>query len=95
MEGLIFGGAYLRRENLHFQIVWASLIVGSKLCFLLCFTLHLKAIFQVQAPGSLYLEGRFNGEFFFCVIYMYMYLEKLIHGGAYFWNFTVPYLYEC
>ena len=32
--------------------------------FLLCFTLYLRAIFQVQAPGGLYLEGRFNGDFF-------------------------------
>ena len=29
--------------------------------FLLCFTLYLRAIFQVQTPGGLYLEGRFNG----------------------------------
>ena len=26
LEGLIFGGAYLRRLNLHFKIDWASLI---------------------------------------------------------------------
>ena len=25
------------------------------------FTLYLRAIFQVQAPGGFYLEGRFNG----------------------------------
>ena len=30
----------------------------------LCFTLYLRAIFQEQAPGSLYLEGRFNGGSF-------------------------------
>ena len=49
---------------------WASPIVESKFTVLLCFTLYLRAIFQVQAPGGLYLEG-------------------LIHGGAYFRNFTV------
>ena len=32
--------------------------------FLVCFTLSLRAIFQVQAPGGLYLEGRCNGGFF-------------------------------
>ena len=33
--------------------------------FLLCFTLYLRAIFQVQVPeGDLYLEGRFYGGFF-------------------------------
>ena len=41
--------------------------------------MYLRAIFQVQAPGGLYLEGRFNGGFF----------ALLIHGGAYFRNFTV------
>ena len=30
--------------NLRFRIDWASLIVGRKLLFLLCFTLHLRAI---------------------------------------------------
>ena len=32
--------------------------------FLLCFTLSWRAIFQVQALGGLYSEGRFNGGFF-------------------------------
>ena len=32
--------------------------------FLLRFTLYLRAIFQVQASGGLYLEGRFKGGFF-------------------------------
>ena len=31
--------------------------------FLLYFTLYLRTIFQVQAPGGLTLEGRFNGGF--------------------------------
>ena len=34
---------------MRFKIDWASLIVGSKLPFLFCFTLYLRAIFQVQA----------------------------------------------
>ena len=29
-----------------------------------CFILNLRANFQVQAPGGLYLEGRFNGGIF-------------------------------
>ena len=61
-EGLIFGGAYIRRGlstegNLRFKIDWASLIVGSKFTVLLCFTLYLRAIFQVQAPGGLIFGG--------------------------------------
>ena len=54
------------------------------LSFLLCFTLYLRVIFQVQVPGGLYLEGRFNGGFFFVTGFGGVYLEGLIHGGAYF-----------
>ena len=55
---------------------------------MLCFTLYLRAIFQVQAPGGLYLEGRFNGGFFGlrawggggAYIWMGLYMERLIFG---------------
>ena len=62
MEGLIFGGAYIWRGlsiegNLRFKLDWASLKIGSKKTFLLCFTLYLRAIFQVQAPGGLIFGG--------------------------------------
>ena len=43
--------------NLRFDIDWASLTVEVNLPFLLCFTLHLRAIFQVQAPGGLIFGG--------------------------------------
>ena len=43
---------------------WASLIVGSKFTIFALFYLYLRAIFQVQAPGGLYLEGPFNRGFF-------------------------------
>ena len=43
--------------NLRFDIDWASLTVGVNLPFLLCSTLHLRAIFQVQAPGGLTFGG--------------------------------------
>ena len=46
---------------MRFKIDWASLIVGSKFTI---FALFLRAIFLVQAPRGLYLEGRFNGGFF-------------------------------
>ena len=55
-----------------------ALYLEVNLPFLLCFTLYLRANFQVQAPGGLYLEGRFNGEFF-----------ALPFGRTYFRNFTV------
>ena len=71
---------------MRFEIDWDSLIVGSKFTVLLCFTLYLRAIFQAQAPGGLIFGGAISegvsGGF---------YLEGLIHGGAYFRNFTVSY----
>ena len=71
MEGLIYGGKFAFRE-----IDWVSLIVGSKFTFVLpCFTLYLRAIFQVQAPGGLYLERRFNGGVFALRVW-----------GAYIWK---------
>ena len=68
-----------------FKIDRASLIVGSKFTVLLCFTLYLRAIFQVQAPGDLYLEGGFNGGFFALpvwgtYIWRGLYMEGLISG---------------
>ena len=42
-------------------------------CFV--FLLYLRAIFQVQAPGGLYLKGRFNGGFFALGVW-----------GAYIWR---------
>ena len=54
--------------------------------FLLCFTLSLRAIFQVEAPGGgIYLGGRFNGGFFAlpvwgAYIWRGLYMEGLIFG---------------
>ena len=57
----IFQKPFLRglstEGNLRFKLEKASLIVGSDLPFLLCFTLYLRAIFQVQAPGGLIFGG--------------------------------------
>ena len=86
-EGCIFGGAYIRRGlctegNLRFKIDWASLILGRKFAVFLCFTLYLRAISQVQAPGGQWrgdiTEGFLRYKFW-----------GLIFGGTYFRNFTV------
>ena len=44
-------------RNLRFKIDWASLTVEGKLPILLCFTLSLGALFQVQAPRGLTFGG--------------------------------------
>ena len=53
--GLIFSGAYLRKEVCVSESI--SLIMEVNLAFLLCFTLYLRAIFQVQAPWGLIFGG--------------------------------------
>ena len=81
MEGLLFGGAYVRR------VICVSKSIGlaysrKEICRF-CFV---SGNFQVQAlppGGGLYLEGRFNGGF---LRYRF---RGLIFGGAYFRNFTV------
>ena len=74
----IFQKPFLRglstEGNLRFKIDWASLILGSK--FKNCFTLYLRAIFQIQAQGDL-TEG-----------FLRYWIGGLIFGGAYFRNFT-------
>ena len=86
-EGLIFGGAYLRRGlstegNFRFKIDWANLYLEGNLPFLLCFTLYLKAISKYRPQGGCaYIwrgdlrEGFFRYEF-----------GELIFGGACTWR---------
>ena len=50
LEGLIFGGAYVRREICVSKSIGLALQLEVNLPFLLCLTLYLSAIFQVQAP---------------------------------------------
>ena len=62
LEGLIFGGAYLRRGlstegNLCLKIDWASFIVGSKFTVFALFYFVFEAIFELQAPGGLIFGG--------------------------------------
>ena len=71
--------------NLRFKIDWASLIVGRVFTVFTLFYFVFKGNFQVQAPGALYLEGRFTGGFFAlrvwgAYIWRGLYMEGLIFG---------------
>ena len=57
LEGLIFGGAYLRREICVSKLIGLALQLEVNLPFLLCFTLYLRVIFQVQTRGGLIFGG--------------------------------------
>ena len=74
-----------------FEIDWDSLIVGRKFTGFALFHFVFEGNFQVQAPRGAYI---WRGDLTkgFCVTSLQgLYLEGLIHGGAYFRNFTVNY----
>ena len=73
MEGLIFGGAYLRREICLFKVDWASPIVGGKFAFfaLFYFVFDNGGFFCVTGLGGLYLEGLIFGILRYIVLQLY------------------------
>ena len=75
---------------MRFKINWASHIVGSKFTVFALFFFVYEGNFPSASPrGGLHLEERFNGGFFCVTGLGGLYLEGLIHGRAYFRNFTV------
>ena len=84
MEGLIFGGAYLRRAICVSKSIGLALKLEVNLKFLL-FYFVFEGNFPNTRPGGLYLEGRFNGGFFAlpawgAYIWRGLYMEGLIFG---------------
>ena len=87
-EGLIFEGAYLRGEICVSKSTGLALQLEGNLPFLFCFALYLRGISKYKPPpppgGGAYIrrgdltDGFLRYEF-----------GGLIHGGAYFRNFTV------
>ena len=57
--------------------------------FLLCFILKLRAIFEYKPPGVCIWRGDLSEGFCVTRLGGLIYLEGLIHGGAFFRNFTV------
>ena len=81
LEGLIFGGAYLRREILRFQIDWASLIVGSKSIVFALFYFVFECNFPSTSPRGAYIWRGDSTEDFLRYPF-----GGLIFGGAYTWR---------
>ena len=77
------------KGNLRFKIDWASLIVGRKFTVFALFYLVFEGNFQVQTPGRLVFGGAIKRRVFCVTSLRGLYFEGLIHGGAYFRNFTV------
>ena len=80
LEGLIFGGAYLRREICVSKSIGLALQLEVNLPFLLCFTLYLRAISKYKSPGGLIFGGAIQRRVF-CYEF-----GGLIFGGAYTWR---------
>ena len=65
-------------RNLHLQINWATLIVGSKFTVFALFSFVFEGNFPSISPRGLITEGFLHYRFW-----------GLIFGGAYFQNFVV------
>ena len=74
---------------MRFKIDWASLIVGRKFTAFALFYFVFEGHFQIQAPEGLIFGGVIYRRVFCVTSLGGLYLEGLIHGGAYFRNFTV------
>ena len=83
MEGLIFGGAYLRREICVSKSIGLALSMEGNLTFWLCFTLYLRAVSKYKPPGAYIWRGDLTEDFLRCGF------GGLIFEGAYFRNFSV------
>ena len=70
---------------MRFKIDWASLIAGSKFNIFLLFYFVFEGNFPSKSPRGAYINGGFSA----LPVWGGLYLEGLIHGGAYFRNFTV------
>ena len=93
MEGLIFGGAYLRREICVSKSIGASLIVGSKFTVFALFYFVFESNFPSISPRGAYIwRGDLTEGFLSYWLGGGLYLEGVIHGGTYFRNFTVVFL---
>ena len=80
MEGLIYGGKYASQNRL---------IVGSKFTVFALFYLVFAGNFPSTSSKGAYIWRGDLTEGFLSYRFGGLYLEGLIHGGAYFRNFTV------
>ena len=72
-----------------FKIDWASLIVGRKFTVFALFYFVFEGNFPSTSPRGLIFGGAILRRVFCVTGLGGLYLEGLIHGGAYFRNFTV------
>ena len=83
LEGLIFGGAYLRKEICVSKIDWATLIVGSRFTIFALFYF----VFESNFPGTS-PQGAYNWWGDLTEGFLLYRIGGPLFGGAYFRNFT-------
>ena len=76
-------------ENLRFKTDWASLIVGSEFTVFALFYFVFEGKFPSTSPRGAYIWMGYLTVGFLRYRFGGLYLEGLVHGGAYFRNFTV------
>ena len=74
---------------MRFKIDWASLIVGSKFTVFALFYFVFEGNFPSTSSMGLIFTGAIERRVFCVTGFGGLYLEGLLHGGAYFRNFTV------
>ena len=75
--------------NLRFKIEWTSITVERKFTVFALLYFVFEDNFRVQVPWGLIYGGAILRTVFCVTSLGGLYLEGLIHGGAYFRNFTV------
>ena len=75
---------------MRFKIDRASLIVGSKFTVFALFFFVFEGNFPSASSRGLIFGGAIYRRFFCVTGLGGLFLEWLIHGKAYFWNFTNP-----
>ena len=78
--------------NLRFKTDWASLVVGSEFTVFALFYFVFDSNFPSTSPRGAYIWMGYLTEGFCVTGLGGLYLEGLVHGEAYFRNFTVNYI---
>ena len=86
--GLICGGKFEFQNRLGLPYSWKEIY---RFCFVLLCKCNSGQFPSTSPRGGLHLKWRFKGGFFALQVWWGLYLEGIIHGGAYFRNFTVPF----
>ena len=98
LEGLIFGGAYVRREIFVSKSI--GLACSEKEIYHFCFVLLCirEQIPCTSPPGGLYSKGRFNGGFFalrFWGAYIWRGLLSEFYGSFFSISQEAPFFHPC